>query len=255
MTDEVKYEVETVKTLRGTERSAISRREQDGWELVSQDTGTLLTTLTFRRPKKPVPRLLIVAGAGVAVVLVAAIAIGAALEDPDNNTAVEAGPAATGAANGTTAASQSPSPAQAEPSEAVPVTSRAPAATVLTTKNSPDLAKLLKTDPCGIENVDFAAEYAGRTISFNGSIRDKASFSDDTTRFDLLIGPGNKGPKTTIGPNLKYEDVNVRDLNLTGDPIPSAVGEGDRFRFVATVGEFNVVQCVFRLQPVSTQLR
>lgn len=35
----------------------------------------------------------------------------------------------------------------------------------------------------------------------------------------------------------------------------SIVDAGDKFRFVAEVGEFNADQCVFFLDPVSTEAR
>jgi hypothetical protein len=59
----------------------------------------------------------------------------------------------------------------------------------------------------------------------------------------------------TLGPAFKYEDVNILDLKLTGKTIPATVGEGDKFRFVAEVGEFNADQCLFFLDPVSTKIR
>lgn len=131
-----------------------------------------------------------------------------------------------------------------------------PAATeTITVQNSPEFAALLKVDSCDDANVGFAAQHADRTIAFNGSIVNMAQHGDYKTRYDILLGPGNKGPKTTAGPAFKYEDVNIGNLNLTGDPIPDTVREGDKFRFVAKVGEFNATQCVFFLKPVSTETR
>jgi hypothetical protein len=39
--------------------------------------------------------------------------------------------------------------------------------------------------------------------------------------------------------------VNVSDLKLTGKKLPATVGTGDKFRFVAQVGDFNADHCVF----------
>jgi hypothetical protein len=75
------------------------------------------------------------------------------------------------------------------------------------------------------------------------------------TRYDFLLGPGDKGPNTAVGPAFKYEDVSISDLKLTGKKIPATVGAGDKFRFVAEVGEFDADQCVFLLDPVSTETR
>ena len=49
--------------------------------------------------------------------------------------------------------------------------------------------------------------------------------------------------------------MNVFDLNLTGAEIPDSVGEGDRFRFVAQIVEYNPNQCLLFLAPVSTGVR
>lgn len=82
-----------------------------------------------------------------------------------------------------------------------------------------------------------------------------ANHGDYDTRYDILVAPGNKGPESAVGPAFKFEDVNVFDLNLTGAKIPDSVGEGDRFRFVAQVLEYNPDQCLFLLAPVSTSVR
>ncbi|WP_405443967.1 DUF4839 domain-containing protein [Streptomyces avidinii] len=37
--------------------------------------------------------------------------------------------------------------------------------------------------------------------------------------------------------------------------MPATVGAGDKFHFVATVGEFNADQCLFFLDPVATETR
>jgi anti-sigma factor RsiW len=204
------------------------------------------STLNFRRPKKPVPWRLLGAGAAVLAVVAVAGGVAAALGNEGSGTDSEpkAAPATTTAASST------------QPSAApTPVTSRSPAVEVITSRNNREFAALLKADTCDEENVSFAAEYAGRTVAFDGSIVHMQSYGDYATRFDLLLGPGDKGPRTTTGPAFKYEDVNVSDLELTGDKVPSTVGEGDKFRFVAEVREFNMVQCLFYLDPVSTQAR
>lgn len=240
MSDEIRYESKTVRTVRGTENRVISKQQQDGWELAVQEQGTLTSTLTFRRAKKPVPRLLIGAGAVGLVVLAVVIAIGAATENRDGKKDAS-GKAAT---PGETASATSTKPSE---------TPSAP--TVITVRNNSEFAALIKADYCDEANATFAAKHQNETIAFDGSIVNMTNHGDDTTRFDLLIGPGDKGPKTTAGPAFKYEDVGVSELRLTGDDIPGAIGEGDKFRFVATVGEFNAAQCVFHLDPVSTEVR
>ncbi|MDX2591348.1 hypothetical protein PV343_03415 [Streptomyces sp. WI03-4A] len=76
MADEIKYEYKTVQTVRGTDGLVISKMQKDGWELVEQAQGMLRSTLDFRRPKKPLPRLLI--GTAVGGLVILAIVIGVA---------------------------------------------------------------------------------------------------------------------------------------------------------------------------------
>ncbi|MFB7256666.1 DUF4839 domain-containing protein [Streptomyces nojiriensis] len=242
MADEIRYEYKTVQAVRGTDGLVISKMQKDGWELVDRAAqGMLRSTLEFRRPKKPQPRLLIGTAAAVLVILAVVIGTGAALEDgggkkdrSDKSTAV---------------ASDKPSAAT------TPTAAVSAAAEVITPQNDPEFAALLKGDTCDGANLDFATRHAGRTIAFDGSIVNMAPHGDQHTRYDLLLGPGDKGPNTGVGPAFKYEDVNISDLKLTGKKIPDTVGAGDKFRFVAEVGKFNAAQCVFSLDPVSTETR
>ncbi|MFF2787250.1 DUF4839 domain-containing protein [Streptomyces sp. NPDC058049] len=242
MADEIKYEYKTVKTVRGTNGLVISKLQKDGWELVEQAHGALRSTLDFRRPKKPLPRLLIGAAAAVLVILTIVIGTAAALGDAGEKKDESDKPAAM--ASGKPSATPTPTAAESAATE------------VITPQNNPEFAALLlKPDSCDNANLDFATRHKGRTVAFDGSIVNMAPHGDYDTRYDLLLGPGDKGPKTGGGPAFKYEDVNILDLKLTGKQIPAAVGAGDTFRFVAEVGEFNADQCLFFLDPVSTETR
>ncbi|WP_066374722.1 DUF4839 domain-containing protein [Herbidospora mongoliensis] len=241
MADEIKYEYTTVRTVRGTDGLVISKMRKDGWEFVSQTPGTLRSTLDFRRPKKPQPWFLIGALAAVLVILSVAIGTAAALSG--------GGESSDESDRSTAAMSEEPSVTSA------PTVAASGAAEVITPRNNPEFAALLKADSCDDANLDFAAKYEGRTIAFNGSIVNMAPHGDYDTRYDFLLGPGDKGPNTGIGPAFKYEDVNVLELKLTGKNVPDTIGVGDKFRFVAEVGEFNADQCLFFLDPVSTRVR
>jgi hypothetical protein len=238
MADEMQYEYKAVQTVRGTDALVISKMQRDGWELVEQLPGRLRTTLNFRRPKRPLPWRLIGAGAAVLVVLAAVIGTGVALGDGDEE---------KGASAGSTATSEEPS--------AAPPADEPTAAEAITAQNNREFAALLKADPCDEANVNFATRHEGQTVAFDGSIRHMAAYGDDRTHYDFLLGPGDKGPQTTDGPNFKYEDVNTGDLHLTGKQAPATVAVGDKYRFVAEVIDYNTVQCVFRLDPVSTETR
>ena len=203
-------------------------------------------TLDFRRPKKPRPRLLIYAVAAVLVALTIVVGVASALDgggekkDESNKS--------TAAATKMSSATPTPTP--------TPDAAESAATEVITPRNNPNFAALLKKrDPCDDANLKFATRYEGRTIVFNGSIAHMMLHGDYNTRYDLLLGPGDKGPNTGFGPNFKYEDVSIFDLKLTGKEIPDTIGAGDKFRFVAKVREFNAIQCLFYLEPVSTKIR
>ncbi|MGW1890116.1 DUF4839 domain-containing protein [Streptomyces sp. NPDC002004] len=241
MADEIKYEYKTVQTVRGTNGLVISKMQKDGWELVEQAQGTLRSTLNFRRPKKPQPWLLIGTATAVLVILTVVIGVASALSD--------GGEKKDESDKSTAAASEKPS---ATPT---PTVAESAATEVITPQNNPEFAALLKADSCDDANLDFATRHQGQTVAFNGSIVNMAPHGDYDTRYDFLLGPGDKGRNTTVGPAFKYEDVNISDLKLTGKKIPATVGAGDKFRFVAKVGEFNADQCLFFLDPVSTEVR
>lgn len=149
-----------------------------------------------------------------------------------------------------------PTETASEPTPDPTSSSEAEADQVLTKDNSKEFAALLRaSDNCDESIGSFAAENGGGTIEFDGSIANMAKHGDADTRYDILIAPGNKGPESTVGPAFKFEDVNVFDLNLTGTKIPDFVREGDRFRFVAQIDEYNQTQCLLFLEPVETKVR
>ncbi|CAL9371878.1 DUF4839 domain-containing protein [Streptomyces sp. enrichment culture] len=244
MADGIKYEYKTVQTVRGTDGLMISKMQKDGWEFVEQSQGTLRSTLTFRRPKKPIPWPLIGAGAAALVTLAIIIGTATAFNDGDEKKDEAAKPAAT--------ASEKPS---AKPTP-IPTAAESSAVEMITPENNSEFAALLETaDICDDANADFATKHEGQTVAFNGSIADMTPHGDYDTRYDFLLGPGDKGPNTAVGPAFKYENVNVAELGLTGEDVPATIGVGDKFRFVAEVGDFNAVQCLLHLHPLSTQTR
>lgn len=241
MTDEIKYEYKAVRTIRGVDPLVMSKMQKDGWEFVEQAQGTLRSTLTFRRPKKPQPWLLIGTAAAVLVILTVVIGVASALSD--------GGAKKDESAKTTAAASEKPS---ARPT---PTAAESAATEVITPQNNPEFGALLKADSCDDANLDFATRHEGQTVAFNGSIVNMAPHGDYDTRYDFLLGTGDKGPNTTVGPAFKYEDVNILDLKLAGKKIPATVREGDKFRFFAKVGKYRADQCLFLLDPVSTEVR
>jgi len=257
----VQYEFKSVQALRGRESSATAKWQDQGWEFVSENRGTLRTELNFRRVKpktfgarllsivatfrRTQPKTQFVLVASCALILVAGI---------------------IGIVVGTQSGGATPKPSTAQPtaSTAPPAEPTEPDATessapkdeqVLTADNSKEFAALLAVpDYCDETIAPFVAKYGGRTIEFDGAIAAMGKHGDYDTRYDFLVYPGNKGPEATVGPAFKFEDESVFDLNLTGEKT-SYVGEGDRFRFVAEVAEYNPTQCLLFLEPVSTRVR
>ena len=136
-----------------------------------------------------------------------------------------------------------------EPTETPPA---APA--VLTAENNDELAAMLKVDPCGGKDLEFAQAHEGETIAFDGSVSEMGPHGSYDTRYDILIGPGDKGPNTVDGPTFQLRDVNMFDLNFVGRT-PNRFGVGDKARFTADVAGFSTASCLFFLEPVKTRMR
>ena len=245
-TEEPQYEVTEVKAIRGTEAKTITNKQQDGWELVTQQQGRLRTTLTFRRPKPKTPWRLWAALGGAGVVIAGVLTVVALQEDGSDASTTEAV-----ATPDTEQPTPEPAPEpEAEP--AVPETTE-----ILTIDNNEDLARILQeTDYCSQPVADFAAEYSGRTIAFNSHIAAMNNHGDYDTRYDILISSGDFGETTGSGPAFQFRDVNiVSDLDLTGPNIPDTLGVQDALRVTAVVEEFDENTCLLQLDPVTTESR
>jgi hypothetical protein len=260
--DDVQYLFHSVKAVRGAEARSIAKWEADGWELVTQKPGTLRSEITFRKPKKAsglaqawdrfrgLPAKMQLAAAGGVVLLVVAVPVIAGLQSGDGT------PTPT-AAKTTEAAGPSSQPATTSRSETSPAsTGPSDEAQTLTVKNSPDLAKLLGLgDNCDGSIAAFAAKHADESIEFNGNFGALNAHGSDKTRFDILVGAGNYSETSQPGPAFQFNNVGIVDLHLQGTNIPETVGRGDNVHVVATVGEYNPTQCLFRLDPISTEMR
>lgn len=260
----MKYETTTVKVVRGREANKIAEMQSDGWDLVSQSEGiSLRRELVFRREKKPMStgdkRLSMVIGAFFAVVIVGGFGI-AAIAGGDDDTKPSA---ETTQAEDTTSpeGSEEPSEPSEEPTTAesteAPTEPEEPEEDLdepITAQNSPEFAALLKGDYCDAAIGEFADKNVGRTVVFDGSIVNMAPHGSYDTRYDITFGPGNKGPMTTLGPVFKFSDVNVFDLNLTGE-VPDFVREGQKYKFTVEVEEYNADTCLFFMRPIETKSR
>lgn len=149
-------------------------------------------------------------------------------------------------------------PSETTTTPAAPATTTPPVpAEVLTTANSPDLAAvLLEGNYCNDSIAQFAAKYRGRTIEFDGNVSALGPHGDASTRFDILVYPGDFSETSAIGPAFQFRDVNlVSDLGLTGPNIPDTLVAGTNLRFKAEVGDYETSSCLFLLTPITTTAR
>ncbi|WP_435768727.1 DUF4839 domain-containing protein [Nocardioides sp. SYSU DS0651] len=253
-----------MKVVRGREAHKIAEMQAQGWELFSQSEGiSLRRELRFRRVKKPISfgdrRLLAVIAAFFAVVIVGGFAVAALAgseDDPSSSSPTTAGDA-TSQVERDAETESTEEPTTAAPSSGTPSPSEAPEDNpdqAITPRNNPDFAALLKGDYCDKAIARFADANAGRAVEFNGSIVNMLPVDGHDTRFDILVGPGNKGPMTSVGPAFKFADVSVLDLNLSGD-VSDYVEPGQRYSFTAEVGEYDPDTCLFYLRPIETRSR
>lgn len=195
----------------------------------------------------------------VAATAVALLVAGCGSTRSDDVSAPSASPpssspsAASPSAVGTTSAAPSSTP----PAETT--TSAAPSATAeeaITAKSSKEFAALLRVgDYCDPSVGAFADTYAGRTVEFAGSIAALTNHEDYTSRYDILVAPGDEGSSSVRGPAFQFQDVNMLDLNLIGTDVPDSLGADDKLYIVATVDGYDPDQCLFFLDPVSTKVR
>lgn len=128
--------------------------------------------------------------------------------------------------------------------------------TILSLNNNEELAAVLKVKAPGDPIVkEFAKKYAGKTIEFNGNIAHMMPHENYKTRYDFLIYVGDYSKTSAIGPNFKFEDVNVFDLHLTGSKIPENIAVGQNIHIIAKVIKYNEKQELFYLMPISTKIR
>jgi hypothetical protein len=261
--DDAHYEYTSVQAMRGTEAKAIAKWEKDGWEVDRRDQGVLRTELTFRRVKpksfgatmlaafrglQPKVQLLAVSAGGLLLALVVVVGVVVGMQGGG-------GPSQPAASATDAEVSAEPAQEPAATRSAAPTT---PAADeILTVENNADLATLLAITQPGAPAVgEFAAKYRGRTIEFDGNIAYLNPHGSYTTRYDLLIFAGDYSETSSSGPNFQFQDVNItNDLHLTGSNVPDTIGTGNNLHIVAKVGDYNSVQELFFLEPISTRVR
>lgn len=127
---------------------------------------------------------------------------------------------------------------------------------ILTLENNEELEAVLTVNDTNDPIVsEFAKKHSGRTIEFDGYIANMMPHGKYKTRYDILINTGDYGETTYEGPDFKFEDVNIFDLNLTGAEIPETIGLGQNLRITAVVEEYDENPGLFFLNPLSSEIR
>ncbi|NTW38600.1 MAG: DUF4839 domain-containing protein, partial [Cellulomonadaceae bacterium] len=102
----------------------------------------------------------------------------------------------------------------------------------------------------------FAADHQGATIEFDGSVVAMNSHDGATTRYDMLLAPGDFSETSQTGPAFQFNDVNTTsDMHWTNESAKGTVGVGDDLHIVATVGQFDEASCLFLIDPAATSFR
>lgn len=193
MTDsaDVKYETRTVRTVRGMEARTRSKLEQQGWEFVSQDQGTIRSELRFRRPKPKVPWLLVAIGAGlIAVIIIGSVIAGALRNDEQQSGAVATdSPSATQPAE--PSRSSTPSSASASPTptkSAIPSSTPTPSAASVEEITVDALAERINTgDYATGDRFRVTGALVGEDAWMTGAAGEFTVYLKTQTGSDLLV--------------------------------------------------------------------
>lgn len=126
----------------------------------------------------------------------------------------------------------------------------------LTIDNCEDLSTILKIkDESDSRIKEFANNYKGQKIEFDGNISALTNHGSYKTRYDILIYGGNYNENSVSGPSFKFEDVNTTDLGINDLYLPEFVGVGNNVHIIAEVKEYDDNTGIFKLNPVSIQTR
>lgn len=127
---------------------------------------------------------------------------------------------------------------------------------MLSVKNNPELAKLLRSPQDDELAAAFAKKYAGKAIEFDGNLGAMQQHGNYKTRYDMLILAGDYDENKAIGPNFRFIDVSpVLDLHPTSTNSPDYIKVGDNLHVVARVGEFNEMAGTWELEPIHVDNR
>lgn len=127
---------------------------------------------------------------------------------------------------------------------------------VLTIENCPELAAVLQCKNEFDDIIkDFAKDFAGKIIEFDGNIAYLSNHESYKTRYDILVYFGDYNVSPMTGPSFQFNDVGISDLQLSESWSSDSVKAGTNVRIRAKVVEYKEMSGLFLLDPVSLEER
>ena len=127
---------------------------------------------------------------------------------------------------------------------------------ILTVENCAELAEILKLKNPGDPKIEeFAKSFAGKTISFDGSIADVSNHGDYTNRYDILIYSGDYSDEACSGPKFKFLNIKVHDLGIRDVFLPSYIRKSSNVRITGRVKEYISPIQLILLDPILVERR
>lgn len=138
---------------------------------------------------------------------------------------------------------------------------------VLTITNNNDLLNiLLCTDSMNPIYKDFADQYVGRIVEFDGRVDHKENHStynafDGSTKvsenaYDILISYGDYDPDQQLGPTIKIENISSRKLGHDdSEALPFFMNPGSNVYVKAKVGSYDESSGIFIMHYVLIDAR
>ena len=122
----------------------------------------------------------------------------------------------------------------------------------LTVENSPELAAALaEQNPTSQVVQTFFDDHVGDTIEFDGNFASVQRHGDYKTRFDFLIHAGDYSTTDVIGPEMRFEEKTIYNLNT----YMNSASTGDNVHIVATILGYRPGSGTVELDPVSVSYR
>lgn len=98
---------------------------------------------------------------------------------------------------------------------------------------------------------EFAKEYAGRMIEFDGNIVYFVPHEDNDTRYDISMYAVEYSESPIYGPRFHFVDVGSSDFGFRGSTFPKYMHAGSEVHVVGIIEQYDESSNLFILDPVS----